>query len=210
MAAEKTSALKSLEEWVHTMDKLSLEGYMRQHKREIPLEVFDYEVRVQGAMTSQRELVVRNAYNALVSYQHDFTHKSTGETFSRVPYIVLDKDGRVEQARLPDVSFILIERWQEYAAHKPDWQGNPLLIVPDVAVKVMSPADTEVSVIEWVNSCIHDGVQSVWYVDWKQKKADVYSATEHFTVGESEYDVITGIKAIPGFTYSVYSLINGV
>jgi Uma2 family endonuclease len=193
----------------HITNRLSVSDYIRQYKKEKPLEIVNYEPRLQTPMVAGRGIVAQNVYNAFVSYQDDL-NRNPGETFFRLPYLVLDKVGLVKEARLPDVCFIRSERWNKYIADKPEWQNNPLLITPDVVVKVLSPDDTENGIEEWIKLCIQDGVQSAWYVDWKRKQVDIYSVKEHLTLGQEPNDFITGIEVMLGFMWSVDALIHGV
>lgn len=191
------------------LKRLSLSDYIRQFRKEKPLEVFHYEPHLQTPMVAGRGIVAQNVYNAFIAYQHDHDRNS-GETYFRLPYLILDEENFVKEARLPDVCFIGIERWEKYTTEKPEWQNNPLLITPDVVVKVMSPNDSEQAIDGWIKLCIQDGVKSVWYVDWKHRLIDIYTPNEHESYSESQNNSITGLNIIPGFTWSVASLIEGI
>jgi len=190
-----------------TVKRLSISEYMRQYKKEKPLEVVDYEPRLQTPMVAGRGIVAQNVYNAFVSYQDDL-NRNPGKTYFRLPYLILDEEGFIKEARLPDVCFINIERWQQYITAKPEWQNNPLLLTPDVAVKVLSPDDTQQTVGEWIQLCIQDGVQSAWYVDWKRKRVDIYTPDKHESYGENS--AITGVEVMRGFTWGIASFMERI
>jgi Uma2 family endonuclease len=191
------------------MGKLSVSDYVRQYKREMPLEVVNYEPRLQTPMVAGRATVARNIYNTFILYQHDHDRNS-GETYFRLPYLILDNEDWVQQARLPEVIFIQLERWNSYIAYNPDWQSSPILIVPDVAVKAASLEDTENSLDEWAKLCIQDGVQSAWIANWKQKQINIYTLDKRITFTPTQNNFISDIAGAPGFLWSVDSLMEGI
>src|SRR5687767_9865701 len=66
-----------------------------------------------------------------------------GEAFSEAPFILAHEydSNWVKGSRVPDLMFVSADRLKIYREQTPDWGSMPLLVVPDLAVEVVSPND---------------------------------------------------------------------
>ena len=78
-------------------------------------------------------------------------------------------------------------------------------VVPDLAVEVVSPGDTNREVEEKVLDWLRSGVKLVWVIYPANRSATVYRSMDD--VQElSEDDSLDGEQVVPGFTCSVGDL----
>ena len=105
--------------------------------------------------------------------------------------------------RIPDVAFYTYDRWP---ADRPvPFYGNPIDIVPDLAVEVVSPTDIHQDVIEKVHEYLRAGVRLVWLVMPKPKQIVVYkSLTDNKTLVATDF--LDGGDVLPNFSVNVGSL----
>jgi Uma2 family endonuclease len=95
--------------------------------------------------------------------------------------LVAGADGTIQLdinlVRIPDVSFI---SWERVPGGEVPEEPVPLL-VPDLAVEVISRSNTRKEMDEKLHEYFEKGVRLVWYVRPKSRVVDVYTARDHFT-----------------------------
>src|SRR5207244_9611398 len=64
--------------------------------------------------------------------------------------------------RRPDIAFVTNDRWPESTPIP--YRGNPVDVVPDLAVEVVSPTDDAEALQEKVEEYLRAGVRLVWVV----------------------------------------------
>ncbi len=102
--------------------------------------------------------------------------------------------------RLPDVSFVSIDRIPEDGDPEGMWH-----IAPDLAVEVTLPNDTYVKVMNKVYDYLDAGVSQVWLVCPERKTVETYySVTKHKILTEN--DLLTCEELLPGFSCKVGDL----
>ena len=104
------------------------------------------------------------------------------------------------QDRLPDVSFISVDRLPA--------EGEPLTawsIVPDLAVEIVSPNDIYQKLMNKVFDYLDAGVQEVWLVAPESKTVTIYYSFTEVKI-LTENDVLTCEKLLPGFRCAVGDL----
>jgi Uma2 family endonuclease len=116
--------------------------------------------------------------------------------------IVLGADGLIRvrpgQVREPDVSFL---RWEHFPGRVLP-RGGILGVLPDLAVEVLSPDNTEAEMERKRRECFAGGTTLFWQVYPEQRRVRVYTAVAQYTeLGED--DTLTGGAVLPGFTLSV-------
>lgn len=105
-------------------------------------------------------------------------------------------------SRVPDILFVREHSgWRTTSLRFRIGEDMPLVLVPDLAVEVISTNDHYSDVDAKVDLYLDDGVEIVWVVDPKQKAVivrgrDLY---QKLKVG----DVLTGGNVIPGFELAV-------
>jgi Uma2 family endonuclease len=119
--------------------------------------------------------------------------------------LVAGADGAVQLeinlVRIPDVAFFSLERLPGSEVPK---QPIPLL-VPDLAVEVISGSNTPKEMAEKLKDYFENGVRLVWFVRPKSRVVDVYTAPDHFTrlTASTRLD---GGDILPGFSVQVGEL----
>jgi Uma2 family endonuclease len=119
--------------------------------------------------------------------------------------VVTGADGPVRilprQVRIPDVCFI---GWEKFPNRQLPREPIPPL-VPDLAVEVLSPANTEAEMQRKLRDYFTAGVRLVWYIDPRQQSARVYAAVDRLTEVHEDQS-LTGGDVLPGFELSLRDL----
>lgn len=103
--------------------------------------------------------------------------------------------------RIPDVSFF---SWARLPDGKLPDEPVPLL-VPDLAVEVLSPSNSAAEMTRKIDEYFQAGVRLVWLVDPVARTIAVYtSPAEHVVLKES--DELTGGAVLPGFVLPLKDL----
>jgi Uma2 family endonuclease len=96
--------------------------------------------------------------------------------------------------RIPDVSFI---EWDRFPNRQVQRDPIPDL-VPDLAVEVLSPSNTELEMEGKLDDYFRTGTRLVWFVDPRNRTVDVYTAPgQSFRLTEA--DTLDGAPLLPGF-----------
>jgi Uma2 family endonuclease len=111
---------------------------------------------------------------------------------------VVAPDGMMRLAagliRIPDVSFI---RWDRFPNRQVQPDPIPNL-VPDLAVEVLSPSNTDVEMEQKLRDYFGNGTQLVWFVDPRQRTVTVYTASNQSDVLRED-QTLDGGAVLPGF-----------
>jgi Uma2 family endonuclease len=103
----------------------------------------------------------------------------------------------------PDVACVSFDRWPD---NKPfSFCGNPLDVVPELLVEVVSPNDLHKDVSEKVDLYLEAGVQVVWIVDPFRRSVLAYRADSP-TFEFRASDTLTAEPVLPGFAVPVKDL----
>ncbi len=104
----------------------------------------------------------------------------------------------INLVRIPDVSFI---SWDRMAGGKIPAEPVPLL-VPDLAVEVISKNNTRKEMDDKLKEYFEKGVRLVWYVRPRPRVVDVYTSPDRFTrLTNSMW--LDGGDVLPGFSVRV-------
>jgi len=103
--------------------------------------------------------------------------------------------------RIPDVSFI---SWERLPRGEIPRDPVPLL-VPDLAVEVISPSNTRKEMEQKLREYFEKGVRLVWYVRPQRRVVDVYTAPENVTRLTASMR-LDGGDVLPGFSIQVGEL----
>jgi Uma2 family endonuclease len=102
--------------------------------------------------------------------------------------------------RLPDVSFISATRLPQDGEPTTKW-----MMVPDLAVEIISPNDLYGKVKGKIHEYLAAGVREVWIVEPEFKMITIYRAQTDFTVF-SEEDELRSEALLPGFRLKLSEL----
>ncbi len=95
--------------------------------------------------------------------------------------------------RLPDVSFISAARLPKVGEPTTKW-----MMVPDLAVEIVSPNDLYGKVTSKIRDYLAAGVKEVWLIEPELKIITLYRSLTNFTV-LTEDDELTCENLLPGF-----------
>jgi len=107
----------------------------------------------------------------------------------------------INLVRIPDVSFI---SWERVPGGEVPQEPVPLL-VPDLAVEVISRGNTRKEMDEKLQEYFEKGVRLVWYVRPRSRVVDVYTAPDHFARLTASMQ-LDGGDVLPGFSVQVGEL----
>jgi Uma2 family endonuclease len=116
--------------------------------------------------------------------------------------VVAGADGTIQLdvnlVRIPDVAFFAWERMPGGEVPK-----DPVpVLVPDLAVEVISRSNTAKEMAEKLREYFDKGVRLVWYVRPRSRVVDVYTRPDHFTrLTASMW--LDGGDVLPGFSVQV-------
>lgn len=94
--------------------------------------------------------------------------------------------------RLPDVSFIAVERLPEEGEPLSKWE-----IAPDLAVEVVSPNDLHCNIQTKLRDYFTAGVREVWLVEPEFKTVTVYQSPTRNVILTEEEELTSAV--LPGF-----------
>jgi Uma2 family endonuclease len=108
-------------------------------------------------------------------------------------------DEQADLRRRPDVAFVSAQRWplEREIPETGDW-----ILVPDLAVEVVSPNDLFEDVVAKMQEYFHFGVQQVWIVLPAEKQVYVYDSPTQVRILTSPQEVEGG-KLLPGLRLPV-------
>jgi Uma2 family endonuclease len=94
--------------------------------------------------------------------------------------------------RVPDLTFVSRERMPDGIAE------GFLRVVPDLAVEVLSPGDSQRGILDKVGEYLAAGVRLVWVIDPRARRAAAHrSLTDVRELGEDDF--LEGADVVPGF-----------
>ena len=187
-----------VEERVATM---TIAEFVRLYDEEGPFEFFKGEIIELSPTVFGHNVVVKRVFLAL--HEHAESAQA-GEAFSEMPFVLVDKADWVTGSRTPDVMFIEAARLAAYCQENPDWRGKPLMLVPDLAVEVVSPTDRYSGIQDKVEGYLDDGVRLVWVIDPQRRSVTTYRGNQHTAL--SAQDTLAGGDVLPGFEIKVSDL----
>jgi Uma2 family endonuclease len=110
---------------------------------------------------------------------------------------------KLNLVRIPDASFF---SWDRLPGGKVPKEPVPLLI-PELAVEVISPDNTRKEMGEKLRDYFENGVRLVWFVRPKSRVVDAYKAPNHFTRLRASMR-LDGGDVLPGFSVLVGELFD--
>lgn len=170
-----------------------------------PFELIDGERIPKLPNVYGHSKAIRVLFRAL----DNFTQSNhLGEVFAKTTFIKPENFDRfwVTGSRIPDVMFHSAERIASYEMNTPHAEGNPLALVPDLVIEVISPTDRYIDVDRKVETYLQDGVRLIWLLDFERRIAIVYGMQHPQTLRLSGDDVLDGEAVIPSFQIVLSSL----
>lgn len=182
---------------------MTLEEFIRRYDEEGPFEILDGELIYTMATIAGHGNTTDNL--VWVLNQH-IRPGQLGKTYFETPYVLSYDSQWVKGSRIPDVMFFTADRLATYQAGDPDWQNKPLILVPDLAVEIISPNDKFTEVNAKVKLYLDDGVKMIWLIDPQLREVIVYILNSHQNTILTVADRLTGGDVLPGFEIAVADL----
>lgn len=188
---------------VEQVKPMTLAEFIRLYADEGPFEYVNGERIVLSPNLPGHGEIARLLFRAL---ENAIVPGGLGDVYFELPFALVDSPSWVKGSRVPDVMFFSAERLSAYKASTPDWRDKPFLIVPDLAVEILSPSDRFGDVHDKVAGYLADGVQMVWVINRQEKTVQVHRQ------GSAQYatlfadGTLDGGTLIPGFTLPVAKL----
>ena len=177
---------------IEQLEQLSLDDLIRIYDQEGAFEFVDGERKPLMPPVALHGLTIRILFRLLDAFCQT---RQFGEVFTEMPYVLMYGSGWVKGSRVPDLMFFAAERWQSYTSTTENWQHKPFLLVPDLAVEVVSANDLYTELQAKVERFRADGVKLVWVVDPHRARVDVYEGERSITLGQG--DTLTGSTVMP-------------
>lgn len=179
-----------------------LSEFMQEYAK-APFELVEGRVMPLSPNVLGHQLVVKILFRLLDSY---VAANKLGEAFFETPFVLADKPDWVRGSRTPDISYFSRERWASYLAQQAEARGKPIILIPDLAVEVVSPNDLYSELQEKVDGYLADGVQLVWVVDPQRRKVVVYTTDSDTQTTLGDHATLTGDDVLTGFSVPVTNL----
>ena len=122
-------------------------------------------------------------------------HHNLGKTYAAETGFVLSRNP--DTVRAPDAAFVSAERVMHQERREGFFDG-----APDLAVEVVSPADTDEDVEEKVLEYLQAGTRLVWVVRPRTKTITAYRSLTNIRVLTLQ-DTLDGADVLPGFAVPV-------
>jgi Uma2 family endonuclease len=108
----------------------------------------------------------------------------------------------IGRQRRPDVAFVRYDRWPW---RQPIPPGDAWRVVPNLAVEIVSPSNTQREVLDKLADYFRAGVQFAWIVYPEHAQVYVYKSLKDVRVLDAD-DTLDGGDVIPGFTLALADL----
>lgn len=187
---------------------MPLDEFIRLYESDGPFELVNGERIVLMPTVAGHGYTLKIIYFALSLFA---AAQKLGEVLSELPFVVSYTPNWVTGSRVPDVMFYTADRMQAYKAQHTDWKQKPYILVPDLAVEVVSPNDDLVVLDDKIDNYLADGVHVVWAIDPDRQRVSVYTliAPQPFTRQQTSLkvgDTLMGGDLLPGFEIAVSDL----
>ena len=184
---------------------MSLDDFIRLYDKEGPFEIINGErIPLMPNVVGHNEIVKIIVF-ALHSF---FSNNPLGDVAFETPFVLSYVSSWVTGSLVPDVMYYSTERLAAYKDANPDWKKKPYILIPDLAVEVVSPNDDLGELDEKVNLYLTDGVRLVWVINPNKVNVSIYTliSLQPFTKQQTTLkvgDTLTGGEIIPGFDIPV-------
>lgn len=174
---------------------MTIDDFIRLYDTEGPFELVDGERITVSPTVARHTVTLRVIFRALDSYCQSH---HLGEVFQESPFVLTEDSQWVLGSKVPDVMYYEASRWTRYTENTDGWQDRPFMLVPDLAVEVVSPTDRYTDIQKKVDSYLSDGVRLIWIIDPGRKGVTLYQGASYQALAEA--DTLTGGDVLPGFS----------
>lgn len=182
--------------------RMSLADFIEEYHRQ-PFELVNGECLVLSPNVSGHQFVARTLFRLLDQF---LQANAVGEVIWETPFVLMDQEDWVKGSRTPDLAFYTARHWAVYIDAIPDWQEKPIVMVPDLAVEIVSPNDRYTEINDKIDSYLADGAQIVWVIDPQRRRVVIHHAHSDQQTTLRENGVLTGDALLPGLSIPVGTL----
>ena len=183
---------------IERVERLTLEEFSRLYEQGGPFEFIDSARRALTPPVALHGLMIRALFRLLDAF---CTARALGEVITRMPFVQVYDANWVKGTLVPDVMFFAANHWQQYIKATADWKGNPFVLIPDLAVEVVSPNDLYTDIQDKVARSTGVGVRLIWVVDPQRSRVTAYEGEHYGVLGQD--DTLTGGEVIPGLAINL-------
>jgi Uma2 family endonuclease len=170
---------------------MTLDEFIREYER-APFELINGERVTIMPGVALHGLTIRTLF--LILYNFCIAHK-LGEVLTEMPFVETYNNTWVKGSQTPDIMFFSAVKWAQYTEETENWLKKPFVMIPDLAVEVISPNDNFTEVEEKVDEYLAKGVSLVWLIDPQKKRAWVYEGERRLPL--TVKDTLTGGDVLP-------------
>lgn len=182
---------------------LSLDDFIRLYDQEGAFEFIDGERIPVMPPIAIHGYLLRTLFRLLDAFCR--AHER-GEVFQELPFVITYNAQWVKGSRVPDLMMFAAARWSDHLARTPDWAGKPFILVPDLAVEIVSTHDLYTDIQDKVDRYLDDGVRMVWVIDPQRQRVNVYR--QHFHCSLFRQDTLDGEDVLPGLRIPLQDLLT--
>lgn len=163
-------------------------------------ELIDGEILEVEPMGVYSASVANRVNKSLIRYSLERgSGDSYMDTIFRVP---IRRDST--RNRKPDVAFVSFARWPEDRAFP--YRGNPMDVVPELMVEVISPTDDAEDVLIKAFEYLESGALLVWLIYPRVRTIHAYTSPDQPPRVFREEGTLDAGDVLPGFSVSVAAL----
>lgn len=171
---------------------MTLDDFINEYGKQ-PFELVNGEKIPLMPNVMIHQLILRTLFRLLDAFS---SAHNLGEVVFELPFVEIYNSSWVKGSRTPDLMFFSAEKWAQYTKETENWLKKPSLIVPDLAVEIVSPNDSFSELQEKVDEYLERGVILIWIFDPQKKRVHVYRDDRRTTLGQG--DVLSGEDVLPG------------
>jgi Uma2 family endonuclease len=166
---------------------------------EAPFELIDGQVVPRMPTVSGHNKASKRIFMLLVPFEAE----GLGEVFQEATYVLTDAPDWVRGSRIPDVMFVSAAKLKQFEESIPDADSKPYILVPDIAVEVVSPTDSYSDIDARVSRYLQDGVLLIWIIDPQRQKVAVHQLGSDQQANLEGDAILDGGAVLPGFKVAV-------
>jgi len=157
---------------VQTRIGMPMDEFIREFDR-APFELIDGERIVIMPPVYEHGAIWKSLFLPLSAYEQ--AHPEIIEVFSEQPFVLAYTSDWVSGSRVPDIMVYRTERIAAYRAQTPDFAHQPIALVPDLCIEIVSQNDNYLELEAKVDNYLADGVKLIWVVNPRNKTVTVYT-----------------------------------
>ncbi len=177
------------------IEKMAMDEFIRAYDQDGPFELIDGERRPILVTVFDPNFFAKLLLRILENFA--LPRKLGNVQMEQTFVLTYERSNWVTGSRQPDVSFFTRDRWKAYFAENPDYRNKPVVLVPDLAVEILSPTDSREDAEDKADLYLADGVKLVWVVDPKRRTVRVYEGETLTRLNDTK--TLTGGAVLPGF-----------